>query len=79
MGLVRDADDAAIVESTISLSRKLKLAVIAEGIEDRATATLLLELGCAEGQGFYFGRPMPANEFTTTFLSRSQRSKISAA
>jgi diguanylate cyclase (GGDEF)-like protein len=64
-GLAHDADDAAIVESTISLSRKLKLGVIAEGIEDRATASLLAAMGCAEGQGYLFGKPMPASEFTT--------------
>jgi diguanylate cyclase (GGDEF)-like protein len=72
-GVVRDADDAAIVESTISLSRKLKLAVIAEGIEDRATASLLAAMGCEEGQGYHFGKPMPANEFATTFLSKDAR------
>jgi EAL domain-containing protein (putative c-di-GMP-specific phosphodiesterase class I) len=75
MGLVRDADDAAIVESTISLSKKLKLAVIAEGIEDGATAALLLALGCEEGQGYYFGKPMPASEFTTTFLTDEPRQR----
>jgi EAL domain-containing protein (putative c-di-GMP-specific phosphodiesterase class I) len=82
MELVRDADDAAIVESTISLGKKLKLAVIAEGIEDCATASLLVAMGCEEGQGYYFGKPMPANEFTTAFLvgERDQRAlRITAA
>ncbi len=82
MGLARDTDDVAIVESTISLSKKLKLAVIAEGIEDRATAELLLALGCEEGQGYYFGKPMPANEFTATFLAgepRERQRQITAA
>ncbi len=73
MGLARDADDAAIVESTISLSKKLKLAVIAEGIEDSATAALLIALGCEEGQGYHFGKPVPANEFTATFLTGEPR------
>jgi EAL domain-containing protein (putative c-di-GMP-specific phosphodiesterase class I) len=53
--------------------------VIAEGIEDRATAALLQALGCEEGQGFYFGKPMPANEFTSTFLTRGPRNQITAA
>jgi EAL domain-containing protein (putative c-di-GMP-specific phosphodiesterase class I) len=70
MELARDADDAAIVESTISLSRKLNLDVIAEGIEDRATASLLVAMGCEEGQGYHFGKPMPAIEFTAMFLTR---------
>ena len=66
--LLTDSDDAAIVGSTISLSRQLGLAVIAEGIEDRATADFLLSLGCEEGQGYFFGRPMPAADLETRFL-----------
>ena len=64
------SDDAAIVSSTISLGKLLRLSVIAEGIEDRATADLLLSMGCEKGQGYYFGRPMPAKEFEERFLSK---------
>jgi diguanylate cyclase (GGDEF)-like protein len=63
-----DRSDAAIVQSTIDLSRKLGLSVVAEGIEDAATADLLSDMGCAQAQGYYFGRPMPAAEFETTVL-----------
>jgi EAL domain-containing protein (putative c-di-GMP-specific phosphodiesterase class I) len=63
-----DSDDAAIVGTTINLSRLLGLSVIAEGIEDRATADLLKSMGCQEGQGYYFGPPMPAAEFEQRFL-----------
>jgi diguanylate cyclase (GGDEF)-like protein/PAS domain S-box-containing protein len=65
------SNDAAIVESTISLSKQLGLSVIAEGIEERSTIDLLTEMGCEEGQGYYFGRPMPAVRFEETFLSRA--------
>ncbi len=64
-----DSDDAAIVSSTISLCKLLGLSVIAEGIEDGATADLLKSMGCEEGQGYYFGRPMPAAELEQKFLS----------
>ena len=64
--LLADSDDAAIVGSTIGLSRQLGLSVIAEGIENRATADLLASMGCEEGQGYFFGRPMPAAEFRRT-------------
>jgi diguanylate cyclase (GGDEF)-like protein/PAS domain S-box-containing protein len=64
-----DSDDAAIVGSTITLAKLLGLSVIAEGIEDSATADLLASMGCEEGQGYYFGRPMPAAEFEQRFLS----------
>ncbi len=63
------SDDAAIVSSTIGLGRLLNLSVVAEGIEDRATADLLASMGCKEGQGYHFGRPMPAAEFEPKFLS----------
>ena len=63
-----DSDDAAIVGCTINLGKLLGLSVIAEGIEDAATAELLKGMGCEEGQGYYFGPPMPAAEFERKFL-----------
>jgi diguanylate cyclase (GGDEF)-like protein/PAS domain S-box-containing protein len=68
-GLHADADDAAIVGSTISLSRQLGLSVIAEGIENEASAELLVRMGCEEGQGYFFGRPMPVQAFEKQFLA----------
>jgi EAL domain-containing protein (putative c-di-GMP-specific phosphodiesterase class I) len=67
--LMLDASDAAIVGSTIELGKRLGLSVIAEGIEDNATAELLNEMGCKEGQGYYFGKPMPVAEFAATFVA----------
>ncbi|NOJ46084.1 EAL domain-containing protein [Bradyrhizobium archetypum] len=69
LGLLTNPDDAAIVSSTIGLSKQLGLSVIAEGIEDRSTADLLARMGCEEGQGYCFGRPMPATEFEAKFLA----------
>ena len=68
-----DSDDMAIVGATIGLGKLLGLSVIAEGIEDRATADLLGSKGCEEGQGYYFGRPMPAAEFEQRFLVNDAR------
>jgi EAL domain-containing protein (putative c-di-GMP-specific phosphodiesterase class I) len=69
LDLHADSDDAAIVSSTVGLSKKLGLSVIAEGIENRATADVLLSMGCEEGQGYFFGRPMPAQVFEDQFLT----------
>ena len=69
LDLLADSDDAAIVGSTIGLSKQLGLSVIAEGIENRATADLLVSMGCEEGQGYFFGRPMPATDFEAKFLT----------
>jgi EAL domain-containing protein (putative c-di-GMP-specific phosphodiesterase class I) len=69
LGLLADSDDAAIVGSTIGLSKQLGLSVIAEGIENRATADLLASMGCEQGQGYFFGRPMPAGALKSQFLT----------
>jgi diguanylate cyclase (GGDEF)-like protein/PAS domain S-box-containing protein len=70
--LLTDSDDAAIVNSTVGLSKQLGLSVIAEGIETRAGADLLLTMGCEEGQGYFFGKPMPAREFEAEWFAREE-------
>ncbi|OCK55087.1 EAL domain-containing protein [Bradyrhizobium sp. LMTR 3] len=69
LGLLTNPDDAAIVSSTIGLSKQLGLSVIAEGVEDRATADFLVRMGCEEGQGYFFGKPIPARDFEAKFLT----------
>ncbi|MCO6441095.1 MAG: EAL domain-containing protein [Nitrococcus mobilis] len=56
-----DAEDARLVEGILSLSHGLGLAVIAEGVETPAQEIFLKRLGCDYVQGFYYGRPMPAD------------------
>ena len=75
-GLLVNPDDAAIVSSTVGLARQLGLSVIAEGIEDRATADFLVSMGCAEGQGYFFGKPMPASEFEAKFLAAPATAEV---
>jgi len=75
-GLLVNPDDAAIVSSTVGLARQLGLSVIAEGIEDRATADFLVSMGCAEGQGYFFGKPMPASEFEAKFLAARATAEV---
>ncbi len=58
--MLTNEPDAVIVESTIALAHNLGLSVVAEGIEDAMTEARLCSLGCDEGQGYLFGRPMPA-------------------
>ena len=54
--------DAAIATSIIQLAHNLGLKVVAEGIEDASQAELLARLGCDIGQGYFFSRPMPADQ-----------------
>jgi EAL domain-containing protein (putative c-di-GMP-specific phosphodiesterase class I) len=59
--LADDDNDAQIVRSTIELAHSLGLRVVAEGVEDAGTLTLLQTQGCDQVQGFHLGRPVPAS------------------
>jgi len=52
----------AVVEAIVALSRAMSMQITVEGIEYAAQATILLELGCQEGQGYLFARPLPLVE-----------------
>ncbi len=62
-GLLLDHSCQAIVQSTIQLAHNLSLRVVAEGIENPRTEIQLRELGCDFGQGYWYGKPMPAEVF----------------
>jgi diguanylate cyclase (GGDEF)-like protein/PAS domain S-box-containing protein len=59
-GLPGDDDDAAIARVIIALAQSMGMQVHAEGIEQVEQAGFLLEQGCDLGQGYWFGRPVPA-------------------
>ncbi|SEN44994.1 PAS domain S-box-containing protein/diguanylate cyclase (GGDEF) domain-containing protein [Pseudomonas sp. ok272] len=59
-GLPGDDDDAAIVRAIIALAQSMGMQVHAEGIEQVEQAVFLLEHACDLGQGYWFGRPVPA-------------------
>ncbi|MBI5937751.1 MAG: EAL domain-containing protein [Betaproteobacteria bacterium] len=58
--ILTDPEDMAIASAIVSLGRALGLTVVAEGVESEAQLQALLPLGCDEGQGYYFARPMDA-------------------
>ncbi len=61
-GMEADRSNAAIVRSTIELGHNLGLTVVAEGVETDHELAELRRFGCDFAQGFYFARPMPADE-----------------
>jgi diguanylate cyclase (GGDEF)-like protein/PAS domain S-box-containing protein len=63
-----DRHDVAIVQAIISLARSLGMRVMAEGVETREQLDFLRSLGCEEGQGFYFSKPLPGDA-AVTFIS----------
>ncbi|MCC6734916.1 MAG: EAL domain-containing protein [Bauldia sp.] len=60
-------DCAAIVRAIIALARDLGIRTTAEGIETAEQLEILREEGCIEGQGYLFGRPMPAADVASLF------------
>ena len=55
--------DLELVKAIIHLAHQFGLSVVAEGVEDEQTLSLLGELGCDYAQGYYFSPPLPAAEF----------------
>ena len=62
MDMVENENDAMIVRSTIDLAHNLGLKVTAEGVETRDAWHRLGMLGCDCSQGYFMGRPMPAEK-----------------
>jgi EAL domain-containing protein (putative c-di-GMP-specific phosphodiesterase class I) len=61
--ITANPDDTAIVTAVIGMGRSLNLRVIAEGVETRQEMEFLQAHQCDEAQGYYFSRPLPAQEF----------------
>lgn len=61
-GLPHDDDDIAIVRVIIALARSMGMQIQAEGIEEAEQARFLLEQQCDMGQGYWYGRPVPAQQ-----------------
>ena len=60
--ITADPGDASIVSAMINIGQSLKQRVIAEGVETLAQLNFLQHHGCNEGQGFYFSRPVVAEQ-----------------
>ncbi len=65
--VIRNHDDAQIVAAIISMAHNLGMKVVAEGVETQEHVVFLREMKCDEVQGYYFGRPCPAEEFDHFF------------
>ncbi len=67
-----NSDDASIVKAILALAKALNLHVIAEGIETREQYDYLKELGCDEGQGYMYARPMPLDDLLKFIREKQQ-------
>ena len=57
-GMAKNPDDKSIIQAMINLGHNLGRVIVAEGVEDKATADSLTAMGCNFLQGYYFARPM---------------------
>ncbi|HSW06582.1 bifunctional diguanylate cyclase/phosphodiesterase [Aquabacterium sp.] len=62
-GIRGDAGATPLVRAIVGLGKGMGLTVVAEGVESALQAEVLRDLGCDQGQGFHFARPMPAADF----------------
>ncbi len=72
-----DANNAAIASSIVALGHTLGLNVIGEGVESAEQRDFLVAEGCDEAQGYFYSRPLPADDFAA--LLRSHRGEKKAA
>ena len=69
-GIPDNQDDSAIVDAIAGLTRGLKLALHAEGVENERQLNVLKGLGCQFGQGYYWSKPLPGNEYEQFFMNQ---------
>ncbi len=68
-------DDAAIAGAIVSMSHRLGLKVVAEGVETEGQARFLKVLACEEMQGYLFGRPLPPDQLEERLRQDAQQSR----
>ena len=78
MSFVRSAfgetRDVRMIELIIDIADYLRVPVVAEGVETEEQLVALKELGCDYVQGYYFSKPVPANEFERFLVERARQS-----
>ena len=68
-------DDAAIASAIIAMALSLGLRVVAEGVESKEQVDMLLQMGCTDVQGYFYGRPVDAKTFKTRFVAHQEKLK----
>jgi diguanylate cyclase (GGDEF)-like protein len=67
-----DSGDAALVQAIIAMAKSLQLKLVAEGVENGSHESFLIAHGCEYAQGFYYSKPIPADEIEKLFYDKSE-------
>jgi EAL domain-containing protein (putative c-di-GMP-specific phosphodiesterase class I) len=68
-------NDASLVQAIIAMGKSMQLKLVAEGVENSSHEIFLAAHGCEYAQGFYYSKPIPANEIEKLFKA-DDRSKL---
>lgn len=71
--ICKDQEDAIIVKTIIQMAKSLNLKTVAEGVETKEVLEIIKSHGCDEVQGFYFAKPMCAEDFVHYFSQRESK------
>jgi EAL domain-containing protein (putative c-di-GMP-specific phosphodiesterase class I) len=78
-GIERSEDSRVIVNAIISLAHNLKMNVVAEGVEDETQLSFLQYHHCDQVQGYYFGKPVPYEDFIKVLRKFYPSNKLTLA
>ncbi|MBS0367635.1 MAG: EAL domain-containing protein [Proteobacteria bacterium] len=76
--ITRDPASASICRAVIAIAHNLRLGVVAEGVETEGQASYLARHYCESLQGYYFSKPVPADEITALLRKREPLIKLAA-
>ena len=71
MNISNSTNELQIVKAIIGMSKSLGIINVAEGIEDKETAAILAELNCEMGQGYFWSKPLPQEDFIALLAEKS--------
>ena len=73
VGAEENSKAKVILSAVINMARVLEIPVIAEGVETEEQAKMLSEFGCTQMQGYYFSRPVPAEDYGTMLKKQKEK------
>lgn len=62
-----------ILEQVAAMANKLGLELLAEGVETKEQVDILRNIGCDQVQGYYYAKPMPAEDFFTLLMEQNKK------